>query len=226
MAEVRSPIREFVPSCFVEESSGNLELTTVSVGDGWQKHESSTLGGLFYYQMETDISGLVRQGKTLFPQYVTASLWTINHSSLQHAGGDNPTNIVVYWLTTKLQIDPSTFLFGQQFAMGNQISGVSGINYNTGSFNNLVAYNWQAFTTSTTSPIAMIPTQSDSFGTMDPTAGEKLYHTVQVYFRCENNVTSGVASLSPSMIEIGQVIDKEPKLEHIYRLKRSYEVEQ
>tara|TARA_Y100001963_G_scaffold143363_1_gene214164 strand:- start:967 stop:1629 length:663 start_codon:yes stop_codon:yes gene_type:complete len=219
MVEQRAPIRVFSPYLLVEESAGKIALSTDGMGSGWKTYSSTSTNGAFYYQCETDISGLVRQGKTLFPQYVTWSRWPINGWNFEGASGRASGDVFVGCYTTKQLIDNVQMHY--QFVQKNDPNLGR-----LGSYNDLISYQWKQYATNLNSPTTLMLIDEDAFGTLDATAGEKLYHTFWVIFQSAENVTTGNAQIMSTVLDIGQAIDKEPKLEYIYRLKRSYEVDQ
>ncbi len=173
------------------------------------------------YEVETDIGGLTRQEKTLYPQAHVVSTW----STPKMRSDLNPKlmDAMSLWITSYKQID-DTFLEDLGFLEIFIPSLLYSLEDNQ-SFMEVIGATWKEYATdSSLGTEAVRLVGGDAYGTLQPTASKRLWHT---QFFVMNNVGAaweGEVRVPASMITIPQVIAKEDDLEYVYRLKRSFEV--
>tara|TARA_R100000963_G_scaffold33097_1_gene25189 strand:- start:194 stop:925 length:732 start_codon:yes stop_codon:yes gene_type:complete len=235
--EPRNPIRELIPGLsldLVKSGSNTITFEADSVFglDGsngrWTQHGTPALDlGLFEFQGYTDITGLVRGEQTLFPVSWSANPWL--HPKIAYYGTGDAANkayeVDIVWYTTTSEPDEVDAAaaagpaYWDDYVMGTQFSLV-----NAQTFTELVGYGWSSFSTEgqlTTS--ATVKTGSSSFGYLTPTASTRLHHRCFVAVKNWRGDTTGAidkVEIYPSVITIGQEIDRESDLEYIMRLQR------
>lgn len=177
---------------------------------------------LFRYDTFTDITGLTRGEQTLFPISWNATPW-LNPKIAYYGAGTAAVKayeLDIVWFTATSEPDAlPTGTHFEEYITGSQYSLV-----NNRTFTELVGYGWSSFSTEgqlTTSATAK--TGSGSFGYLTPTASTRLYHRCFVRvlnWSPSNSGTVDKLEVFPSVITIGQEIDKESDLEYIMRLQR------
>ena len=229
----RNPIRELIPGLslqLVKSGTNNIEPapTSAFAADGsntrWtQLGTAATDMGMFMFEGYTDITGLVRGEQTLFPVSWSSNPW-LNPKVAFYGTGDAANkayefDMVWYTSTSEPEALDTSSTFWDDYIIATQYSLV-----NDQTFTELVGYGWSSFSTEgqlTTSQTAK--TGSGSFGYLTPTASTRLHH------RCFVRVLNWSADVSgrqdfmeifPSVITIGQEIDRESDLEYIMRLQR------
>jgi hypothetical protein len=232
----RNPIRELIPGLSLDlvKSGSNtitFDSTSAFAADGsngqWTQLGTPAVDmGLFVFDGYSDITGLVRGEQTLFPVSWSATPW-LNPKIAYFAGSGTPdaqnkayeVDIVWYTATSEPEEIDASITYWDDYAIATQYSL-----FNNQTFTELVGYGWSSFSTEgqlTTSATAK--TGSGSFGYLTPTASTRLYH--RCFVRVLNwspDVTGrqDIIEIYPSVITIGQEIDRESDLEYIMRLQR------
>ena len=229
----RNPIRELIPGLSLDlvKSGSNtitFDATSAFAADGsngrWTQLGTPAYDqGIFMFEGYSDITGLVRGEQTLFPVSWNATPW-LNPKMAYYGTGDGANKayeIDIVWFSSTSEpeeIDTSV-TYWEEYLMATQFSLV-----NNQTFTELVGYGWSSFTTEgqvTTSTMAK--SGSGSFGYLTPTASTRLYHRCFVRvlnWRADVTGVSDIIEIYPSVITIGQEIDRESDLEYIMRLQR------
>jgi len=213
-------LRIEIPSCYVASSDGR-DYDDFSLANGWQH-----FGNVLYWQGSIDLSGYAMERKTFYPitafvqeaqnynafggsgqsiMYLVSSTPTpIRTLATQIAFGSAPGFIqpsgtaLALIDRTNLQEEWTTVLFGQ---------------YDINLIN------------STLPTLGMCqPILSKQFGSLSPTAADKLYVTKIVIPTTVASAIGDDLSIPSSRIVLPGTIKEEPKLEYMMRLKRSYEL--
>ena len=232
----RNPIRCLVPGLSLNligtGGGGSNQILPDASGAFGQDGSNSywdTIGtptydsAMFRFDTFSDITGLVRGEQTLFPVSWNATPW-LNPKAAYF--GAAPANVKAYefdmiWFSTTSEPDALDIatpgweerIIGAQYSLQDNKT-----------FTELVGYGWSSFTTEgQVTTAATVKTGSGSFGYLTPTASTRIYH--RCFLRVTNWSASNAATadkmeIFPSVITIGQEIDRESDLEYIMRLQR------
>ena len=179
---------------------------------------------VFQYDTFSDVTGLVRGEQTLFPVYWNATPWLNPKAawfSTTASAQVKAYELDMIWFSTTSKPDALDI---STPGWEERISGAQYSLQDNKTFTELVGYGWSSFTTEgqvTTS--ATLKTGSGSFGYLTPTASTRIYH--RCFLRVtnwspSNSATSDKIDIFPSVITLGQEIDRESDLEYIMRLQR------
>ena len=209
-------LRIEIPSCSVSGRGGSGEVwDDFTDSNGW----SSIGNAVMYWQGSIDLSGYAMERKTFYP--VTA--FTQEASAPVSFGGSGqlamylvssiPTDITA--LTTQI-----AYLSAPGFIQSG-LAGVTQDDWTTVLFGQTDTY----LINSTLPALGIVQLiSSKQFGSLSPTAADKLYVTKLVFPSTVAGVIGTKMSIPASRIVIPGTIKEEPKLEYMMRLKRSYEL--
>ena len=209
-------LRIEIPACNVTGRGGAGEVwDDFTNSGGW-----STIGNaVMYWQGSIDLSGYAMERKTFYP--VTAFVQEAGASVSFGGSGQNVTYIV-----SSVPTDITTlltqigYLTAPGFIQQSQLA-VSQDDWTTVLF----GQNNQSLINSTLPQLGVVQLiSSQQFGSLSPTAADKLYVTKVVIpgtLAGDIGTSMGIPS---SRIVIPGTIREEPKLEYMMRLKRSYEL--
>lgn len=225
---------EVIPQIQLQMDS-NKDWTMIPFSNGWFDIGRLTRHSVgddkfFAYQTALDVSGWGNQGLSFFPMQagvqeggryeylVDDSLQVIDVIS------DSPLDVAAY-VSTNLQGYPMITLPAllQQLPIApeettNPMLGWENVLYgNSRTFQH--NDNLQG--------LLVLPVQSNEFGSMNPTATDKLY--VTRILKCETGTTSQVAGLCqvpPTRFILKGMLKSESDLSYIYRLKDSFKTTQ
>jgi hypothetical protein len=201
------PLRWFTPQAGFTFASGTWGQTS---GQGWQIVANSAVGISAYYPIEDDLSGLLRQQKTVNPVGFIPARWGLPAVDFP----SNPQNLImtIQWVTSIQEIDWPL----------NQNETSYAINSNE-TYDELVGMQIQQFTNDASTPFAVRQIDMQTLGTLQPTAHDRLWHGIQFECTFDSSISSSgevVVSLPSTVVTIPQEIMKEDDLQYIYRLKR------
>ena len=223
------PIRIFTPSVQFTFNSGTSKwvIGSLAANDGgYQDYEevvNTPTGFIFQSYQNVDLSGLLRQSKTLNPLSYLVSTWAPPAAVAAPVNGaGNPIECIVMntWSTATIpQRDPFN---------SNSIdwSVQSGKDYE-----NLLGQHSDVWTsTSTTAGMQQI--WSDTIGTLSKTALQKLYFVHQIGGSVSQAATvAGTPTFAngdelafyPSVVTIAQEVEDESTTEYVMRLAQTYD---
>lgn len=219
MIAEHEPLRWFVPqtNCYSNGTTWAVDVVDPvgSAGEWeWEIAVNDPRELVMYYPGKISLAGLVRQGKTLNPLGYSVSRWTPPSMEIDSGTVD----LYIHWVTSTRQIPAPLFqpAGAAEYGIASQET-----------FNDLVGYQTQAWTSdSTISSLLMRPIDTQTFGTLQPTANDDLYTLCQVSFRLSAVADNDAVLIPPSVVTIPQEIVKEDELEYIYRLKRFNDLSQ
>jgi hypothetical protein len=215
--------------------SGTKAWSMVPFSNGWfdiGRLNIQTIGNdrYFAYQTEIDVSGWGNQGLSFFPmqagvqeggqyQYlIDDTLQVIDVIS------DSPLDVAAY-VSTNLQVYPMITLPALNQARPS--TNEETVNPPLG-WENILYGNSRTFQhNDNLQGLLVLPVQSNEFGSMNPTASDKLYITRIV--KCGTGVTTqvaGLANIPPTRFIIKGQLKSESDLSYIYRLKDSFKTTQ
>lgn len=210
--ELERILRIEIPPCGAQSSDGiNYDNFFLN---GW-----TNIGNVFHWEGSIDLSGYALDRKTFYPMTALHQKAT----SYVNFGGSSVTELVV---VASIPISV-TDLFAY-------ISNVTGPGFTQSSATGAEQQDWTTVLFAQTNTYMINSTlpalgvtqliNSDSYGSLSPTAADKLY----VYKVIVPGTLSGVIGQSlavpSSRIVIPGSMMQEPKLEYMMRLKRSYEL--
>ncbi len=208
-------LRIEIPSCAVEGRGGAGDTwDTFTNSNGW-----SALGPVMYWQGSIDLSGYAMERKTFYP--VTAFVQEAGQAVSFGGSGQNVTYVV-----SSVPTDITTLITQIAFnsAPGfiqSYTAGVTQDDWTTVLF----GQNDQYLINSTLPALGITQLMSlHQFGSLSPTAVDKLYVTKLVFPGTLSGVIGTSMSIPSSRIVLPGTIKAEPKLEYMMRLKRSYEL--
>lgn len=208
-------LRIEIPSCGLSSSDGRTydELESLN---GWTIGSGNTL---VYWQGSIDLSGYALERKTFYP--VTAFI----QEAASHIAFGGSGQTVIY-LVSSIPTDITSLL--------TQVANQSAPGFTQGGGLNAPQENWTTVLfgqrslnlINSTLPALGIcqPIISNQFGSLSPTAADKLYVTKVVFPTTLSGVIGDSLIIPSSRIVIPGSVREEPKLEYMMRLKRSYEL--
>jgi len=202
-------LRKMIPGGYVTWDHLSETLTLDAPQGGWEKHQQPGSPYVFIYRFDYfDLSGYEASDQTLFPQ-------TINIQQIQPVKG-NGTHFYRLDLATK---DPVTFDDINNFLTVG-VPGPPGSMSSTTTLEQIFLGRLQLWEEMTTiSGLSL--TQETGWGVADATAGQKLYITTVYYI---DQIATNTFNIPEGAWVIPSFVDKEPDLEYIMRLARSYEL--
>jgi hypothetical protein len=206
-------LRIEIPSCYVStkdpEAWDDFELS-----NGW-----SNIGNVMYWQGSIDLSGYAMERKTFYP--VTA--FTQEAQAYVSFGGSGQS---VWYLVSSIPTDVNNLLTQIVYASAPGFIQPSIANVPQDDWTSILFGQYETNLINTTLPALGIcqPILSRQFGSLSPTAADKLYVTKVVLPTTIAGEVGDSLSIPSSRIVIPGTIREEPKLEYMMRLKRSYEL--
>ena len=178
---------------------------------------SSPTTALYLQETQFDLAGMTQQEKTLFFETVTVQSACNPSIEAGHTGDGLNEQIVLTSSpipTDKLQLE---------YTLGAGLPGT------VTDWSQLVYYRMKTFTqTVDMAGFAILPTNSiDTMGSAFPTASDRIY----VYRFIQASVVSPGAQFNSLLIPgcqivLGASVKEEPEFQYLYRLMRSYELQQ
>jgi len=210
--ELERILRIEIPSCFVQSSDG-INYDTLNL-NGW-----SNTGNILHWEGSIDLSGYAMDRKTFYP---STTIYQKAYPYVQFNGFGNTEMIVV----TSIPIAIADLLL--------QLVNASGPGFTQSSTTGAEQQDWTTvlFGRTNVSLInATLPAlgitqliSSDSYGSLSPTAADKLYVYKVVFPATVGGFIGSSLSVASSRLVIPGSMMQEPKLEYMMRLKRSYEL--
>ena len=209
-------LRMEIPSCAVAGRGGSGEpWDDFTNSNGW----SSISDTVMYWQGSIDLSGYALKRKTFYP--LTAFVQEAT-SPVSFGGSGQLTTYVVSSVPTDITtlVTQISFASGPGFIQAGA-AGVTQDDWTTVLFGQSDTY----LINSTLPALGLTQlVSSRQFGSLSPTAADKLYVT-KIVFPSTLAGDIGTSMVIPSSrIVIPGTIKEEPKLEYMMRLKRSYEI--
>jgi len=206
-------LRIEIPSCYVSTKDPEL-WEDLELANGW-----SNIGLVMYWQGSIDLSGYAMERKTFYP--VTA--FTQEANAYVAFGGSGQT---IMYLVSSIPTDVDDLLTQIVYSSAPgfiqpSAADVSQDEWTTTLFGqldlNLINSNLPALG-------LCQPILTRQFGSLSPTAADKLYVTKVVIPTTLAGEVGDSLGIPSSRIVIPGTIREEPKLEYMMRLKRSYEL--
>jgi len=205
----RRVLRMPTPGTFVNISGSPKVAGFPSNPNGWSLHTTTT-HFIFHRDDYFDLSGYTLEDETLFPQSVIVQ-------EMQPIMGGSAVNAIRLDLVTTKKV--TTADLGQ--VMNSIIPAPPGSMESTFSLEEVIYGRMEFWTNLVDISNTMAKTQEGNWGTGDSTAGEKLYLT-QAWILTK--ISDAAFNIPEGAYVIPSLIAKEPDLEYIMRLKRSYEL--
>ena len=208
-------LRIEIPACSVEGRGGSGDTwDTFTNSNGWE-----VLGSVMYWQGSIDLSGYALDRKTFYPMtaFVQEAQPPISF------GGSGQLTV---YLISSVPTDITTLVTQIAFTSAPGFTqaytaGVSQDDWTTVLFGQADTY----LINSTLPSLGITQLiSSKQFGSLSPTAADKLYVTKVVLPSTLAGVIGTKMSIPSSRIVIPGSMMQEPKLEYMMRLKRSYEL--
>ena len=206
-------LRIEIPSCYVStkdpEAWDDFELS-----NGW-----SNIGNVMYWQGSIDLSGYAMERKTFYP--VTA--FTQEAQAYVSFGGSGQS---VWYLVSSIPTDVNNLLTQIVYASAPGFIQPSAAGVSQDDWTSTLFGQYDLNLINTTLPALGLcqPIMTRQFGSLSPTAADKLYVTKVVIPTTIAGAVGDSLSIPSSRIVIPGTIREEPKLEYMMRLKRSYEL--
>ena len=183
-------------------------------GSGWVK-----LGlpnqGVFLSSKQIDMAGLTEDDKSIFFEAATIQTPSYTCTQTGTTAGDN-IQIVDVVSTIPLDVESQTFdpvFFGFGFPSTD-----------LGNHEHIIYGRFQRWSSDLDhANIFPVMVESNTFGSMEPTAGDTLYVYRWVYFTA---VAITVGSVGPARVLFGVTPREEALYQQIMRMRRSYELQQ
>jgi len=206
-------LRIEIPSCYVStkdpEAWDDFELA-----NGWLN-----IGNVMYWQGSIDLSGYAMERKTFYP--VTA--FTQEAQAYVSFGGSGQS---IVYLVSSIPTDVNDLLtqFVYASAPGFIQPSAAGVSQDDWTTTLYGQYDLNLINTTLPALGLCQPIMTRQFGSLSPTAADKLYVTKVVIPTTIAGEVGDSLSIPSSRIVIPGTIREEPKLEYMMRLKRSYEL--
>jgi len=206
-------LRIEIPSCYVStkdpEAWDDFELA-----NGWLN-----IGNVMYWQGSIDLSGYAMERKTFYP--VTA--FTQEAQAYVSFGGSGQS---IVYLVSSIPTDVNDLLtqFVYASAPGFIQPSAAGVSQDDWTSTLFGQYDLNLINTTLPALGLCQPIMTRQFGSLSPTAADKLYVTKVVIPTTIAGAVGDSLSIPSSRIVIPGTIREEPKLEYMMRLKRSYEL--
>ena len=206
-------LRIEIPSCYVStkdpEAWDDFELS-----NGW-----SNIGNVMYWQGSIDLSGYAMERKTFYP--ITA--FTQEAQAYVAFGGSGQS---ILYLVSSIPTDVNNLLTQFVYASAPGFIQPSIANVPQDDWTTTLFGQYDLNLINTTLPALGLcqPIMTRQFGSLSPTAADKLYVTKVVIPTTIVGEVGDSLSIPSSRIVIPGTIREEPKLEYMMRLKRSYEL--
>jgi len=206
-------LRIEIPSCYVSTKDPEL-WEDLELANGW-----STIGLVMYWQGSIDLSGYAMERKTFYP--VTA--FTQEAGSYVAFGGSGQT---VMYLVSSIPTDIDTLLTQIVYSSAPGFIQPSAANVSQDEWTATLFGQYDLNLINSNLPALGLcqPILSRQFGSLSPTAADKLYVTKVVIPATLAGAVGDSLGIPSSRIVIPGTIREEPKLEYMMRLKRSYEL--
>lgn len=205
-------LRKMIPGGFAiwDDVSGQLALDTPQ--GGWETKTVPGATHVFVYRFDyLDLSGYEERDLTLFPQ-------SVNLQQIQPVKGTG-THFYRLDLATK---NPVSFDDINNF-LTTGIPAPPGSMASTDSIEQIFMGRLQLWEQMSTLSVAGLQlTQETAWGVGDATAGAKLYLTTVYYI---DSSASNSFNIPEGAWVVPSLVDKEPDLDYIMRLARSYETQ-
>ena len=206
------PIRWFTDEIlFTYDGGSNIYVPTVPFGGDptWTAVASSATSMTVENRQALDISGLTQyQETTLDPLSYMVGRWGAPISNATTAGAGI---LQISWITSTQPV-PAYSATTIPYSIG------------TGpSYDELIGYHHQSWTKDVAIPGIMRMNDSQTIGAMSPSVGKKLYCVASVTITSTNPQAGDTFMFTPSVVTIAQQAVKEPELEYIMRLARTYD---
>jgi hypothetical protein len=232
MAEKERLLRKLIPPCRLDVSGSNFTVG----GADWEIVEAlDSLGNPTYWAVFRDffdLSGLVKEQETLFtisPVFQEGTDW--DYVTSKSTGG-----LQVWDMITQEYLTDSTFNgvmagSGSWIPPGMMSTLDDSVGPNTGEgydlqdvhYGNARTFAYGALTSLGTSPFHPIMTRSTMWGTGAATAGRKLYITRAIHLDSAFSAEPlNQGTVPATAVVVPALITKEPDLQYIERLRRSY----
>jgi len=204
-------LRKMIPGGYVNWDQSTETMTLDTPQGGWTGLQIPGLNHVFVYRFDYfDLSGYEASDQTLFPQ-------TINIQQIQPVKGSG-THFYRLDLATKEQLDVDDIT---NF-LTTSIPGPPGSMSSSTTLEQIFLGRLQLWEQmNTISGLSL--TQETGWGVADATAGAKLYITTVYYI---DQTANNHFNIPEGAWVIPSFVDKEPDLEYIMRLARSYELQQ
>jgi len=211
--EMERILRIEIPSCYVSTKDPEA-WDDFEFANGW-----SNIGNVMYWQGSIDLSGYAMERKTFYP--VTA--FTQEAQSYVSFGGSGQS---VFYLVSSIPTDINNFLTQIVWASAPGFTQPSTANVPQDDWTSLLFGQYEINLINSTLPALGIcqPILTRQFGSLSPTAADKLYVTKVVFPAVIAGEVGDSLSIPSSRIVLPGTIKEEPKLEYMMRLKRSYEL--
>jgi len=206
-------LRIEIPSCYVStkdpEAWDDFELA-----NGW-----SNISNVMYWQGSIDLSGYAMERKTFYP--VTA--FTQEAQSYVSFGGSGQS---IVYLVSSIPTEVNDLLTQIVYASAPGFIQPSAAGVSQDDWTSTLFGQYDLNLINTNLPALGIcqPIMTRQFGSLSPTAADKLYVTKVVIPTTIAGEVGDSLSIPSSRIVIPGTIREEPKLEYMMRLKRSYEL--
>lgn len=209
-------------------------ISALDSADGWfdvsDRFGVITTGKVFAFQTDLDVSGWGNQGLTFFPmqagvQEGAAYTYIIDDSlKVIDVISDSPLDIPTYVIGNALAYPDITLpaLYERQ---GDYPAART---FPPLGWENILYGNKRLFQhNDNLQGTIVLPIQSNEFGSMNPTATDKLYITRILICETSNSVqTGGLSYTPPTRFIIKGMLRSENELSYIYRLKDSFKTTQ
>ena len=246
MKDQVTTLNEIVPNLFLKmddrkEWTFQVEpLTNLPLSNGWFDVGTRTAfvnaGQIFAYTDEIDVSGWGNQGLTFFPmqagvQEGTNYTYLIDDSlEVLDIISDSPLDVGMFVQGNlveqgrRLTVPALYQLTGSAFSDGSVTSDPADRVYPPLGWENVLYGNYRLFQhNDNLQGLLVLPVLNNDFGSMNPTATDKLYITRIVKCGTGNTVQTGGFSYQPATrFIIKGMLKSETDLSYIYRLKDSF----
>lgn len=225
-------LREEIPRLdLVFDSAAPEDLYTPFRLTGWQPVLDSSIGSnnrFWFYQNEIDVSGWGVKGLTFYPtgfQVQTGPAMRMLEGGLVYVYdiiSQNPFDVEAYVIANINQIDYTTpGLLEFPGPNSDRVHPALGFEDILGGETTLYAHSAGIM------PQAVgLPVNQTSFGSLEPTASDRLYVTRLVFVDNLAIQPVGLIKLPSSRFILSGVATAEPKLSYIMRLKNSFKLAQ
>lgn len=235
MKDQVTTLNEIVPNVFLQmDANKDWSVAPNDSLDGWydvnSRYGSIGAGKIFVYQNEIDVSGWGNQGLSFFPiqagvqeggnytYLIDDSLQVIDVIS------DSPLDAPAYIFNNALSYPNITLPALYERTLDLPAARV----FPPLGWENVLYGNSRLFQhNNNLQGLLVLPVNTNDFGSMNPTASDKLYLTRIVICETSNSIqTGGVCYIPPARFIIKGMLKSESDLSYIYRLKDSFKTSQ
>ena len=215
----RTLVAEFNPLSFLTDRDGNVTATS----QGSYQNLSVVGEALFVQEVHLDLSGYALEKKTFFPYSSFEQRAGRTTGSFGTTGPQFITDIII---VSSIPLDV-TYLTMASYALNlpgfsGKLPGYEGYDINRDPLihQHALIFNHDSTTATSTGASVYRVVSSSNASSLEPTAADLLY----CYRIVQSAALDGSALMPAARVLLPGIISKEPKLEYMMRLKRSYEL--